>query len=194
MGVDHRQDAELLAQGELVVDEIHRLDIVWIDRFSAILTQLRLHPPLRVLVAELQAQLIVNPAGPLHVDHPSFTPQKNVDAPVAVAHTGLGNLLDQSLDGSLVRPPGFVVVCGGVKADGPTGLPDRHTPVDAHPGDDLAQTARLQSFRRMTSCNISRSSVRSATIFFNRPFSSSSAFNRRISSGSNPPYRFFQLK
>jgi acetylornithine deacetylase/succinyl-diaminopimelate desuccinylase-like protein len=35
--------------------------------------------------------------------------------------------------------------------------------------------------------NISRSSVRSAAIFFSRPFSSSSAFSRRISSGSNPP-------
>ena len=41
----------------------------------------------------------------------------------------------------------------------------------------------------MTSCSISRSKVRSATIFFNRLFSSSSAFSRRISSGSKPPYR-----
>lgn len=40
----------------------------------------------------------------------------------------------------------------------------------------------------MTSCNISRSSVRSATIFFSRRFSSSRAFNRRISSGSKPPF------
>lgn len=34
---------------------------------------------------------------------------------------------------------------------GPRALPDRHAPVDAHPGDDFAQTARLQSFRRITS-------------------------------------------
>lgn len=46
----------------------------------------------------------------------------------------------------------------------------------------------------MTSCSISLSSVRSATIFFSRVFSSSSAFSRRISSGSKPPYFFFQLK
>ena len=40
----------------------------------------------------------------------------------------------------------------------------------------------------MTSCNVSRSSVRSATIFFNREFSSSSCFSRRISVGSNPTF------
>ena len=50
-----------------------------------------------------------------------------------------------------IRPPGLVVVSGCVETDGPIGLPDRHAPIDAHPGDDLAQTARLQSFRRMTS-------------------------------------------
>jgi len=38
------------------------------------------------------------------------------------------------------------------------------------------------------------SSVRSATIFFSRLFSSSRAFSRRISSGSSPAYFFFQLK
>jgi transposase len=77
---------------------------------------------------------------------------------------------------------------------GPTSLSDRYTPIDAHPGDYLAQTARLQSLRRMTSCSISRSSVRSATIFFNRLFSSSSCFSRFISVGNSPAYRFFQLK
>ena len=39
----------------------------------------------------------------------------------------------------------------GPMAQPPATLPDRHAPIDAHPGDDLAQTARLQSFRRMTS-------------------------------------------
>jgi hypothetical protein len=37
----------------------------------------------------------------------------------------------------------------------------------------LALPGRLQSFRRMTSCNIVLSSERSATIFFNVAFSSS---------------------
>ena len=38
----------------------------------------------------------------------------------------------------------------------------------------------------MTSCNISRSSVRSARIVFKRLFTSSVAFSRRISSGIRP--------
>jgi hypothetical protein len=41
---------------------------------------------------------------------------------------------------------------------------------------------------------ISRSSVRSATIFFSRAFSSSSCFSRFISVGNRPAYVFFQLK
>lgn len=115
-------------------------------------------------------------------------------AAIAIPHARLADLLDPPLDGSLVRPPGLVVVAGCVKTDGSTGLPYRHAPIDAHPGHDLSKTPRLQIFRRITSCNISRSNVRSATVFFRRVFSSSSAFNRRISSGSRPPYFFFQLK
>ncbi len=54
--------------------------------------------------------------------------------------------------------------------------------------------AALKMLGRMTSCSISRSSVRSATIFLSRLFSSSSCFSRRISSGSRPAYFLFQLK
>lgn len=86
---------------------------------------------------------IVNPARFLHIDDPTLAPQNNVNAPISVAHTGLGNLLDPPFNGSLVRPPGLVVVSGCIQADGPTGLSDRNTPIYAHPGDDLSQTARL---------------------------------------------------
>ncbi len=133
------------------MDKIHRPDIVRPDRFLTVFTQLGFYPPLRMLVPHLQAQLIVNPTGLFHVVHPAFASQQHVNTPVAIAYTRLGNLLDPSFDGSLVRPPGLVVVGGRVETDGPTSLPDRHTPIDAHPGDNLAQTARLQSFRRMTS-------------------------------------------
>ncbi|ANW02962.1 hypothetical protein LMTR13_25175 [Bradyrhizobium icense] len=46
----------------------------------------------------------------------------------------------------------------------------------------------------MTSCSISRSSGRSASIFFRRVFSSSSCFSRFISEGISPAYFFFLLK
>ncbi len=151
MGIHNGQDTQLLAQGELVAHEVHRPDIVRPDGLLAVLPKLGLHPALRMLVPKLQAQLIVNPAGLLHVDHPSLASQQHVDAPVAITHACLCDLFDPPLNGSLVRPPGLVVVGGRVEANGPTGSPDRHAPVHAHPGDDLAQTARLQSFRRMTS-------------------------------------------
>lgn len=61
-------------------------------------------------------------------------------------------------------------------------------------GGQIALAIRPQSFRLITSCSISRSSVRSATIFFSRLFSSSSSRSRRISDGSSPAYFFFQLK
>ena len=62
--VDDRQHADLRARRELVVDEVHRPDLVRADVASlAIVPQLRLHPPLRRLVPQLQAQLAVNPMG-----------------------------------------------------------------------------------------------------------------------------------
>lgn len=52
---------------------------------------------------------------------------------------------------------------------------------------------RRTSFGRTTSSIISRSRLRSATSFFSRAFSSSSAFSRRISGGVMPAYFFRQL-
>ena len=140
--VDNGQDAQLFAQGELVVDKAHRPDIVGSDGLLAVLTQLGFHTPLRVLVPQLQAQLIVNPARLLHVDDPALASQQDVNTPITIAHTRLCNLLDPPLNSSLVRPPGLVEVAGRVETDGPTGPPYRHAPVDAHPGDEFAQTAR----------------------------------------------------
>lgn len=151
MRIDDSQDAQLLAQGELVVHEVHCPDIVRPGGFLAVFPELGLHPPLRMLVSQLQAQLVVNPAGFLHVDHPALSPQQHVNTPVSIPHTRFSDLFDAPFDGSLVRSPGLVVVGGGVKANGPTGFSDRHSPINAHPGDNRAQTARLQSFRRMTS-------------------------------------------
>ena len=46
----------------------------------------------------------------------------------------------------------------------------------------------------MMSCSVPRSSVRTATAFFSRPFRPSSCFSRFIPFGSKPAYRFFRLK
>ena len=62
MGVDDCQDAQFPAGRELVMDEIHCPHIVASHRLLAVLSQLSLHPSFRVLVPQLEAQLVVNPA------------------------------------------------------------------------------------------------------------------------------------
>ena len=65
--VDNGQDAELLAHNELVMEEIHRPDIVRADGFFAVLAQLCFDLPLGVLIAEMKPQLVVDPASLLNV-------------------------------------------------------------------------------------------------------------------------------
>ena len=150
---------------------------------------------LRNLLVHLAEKiLLIQPLTFGGITPPTLTIQKNMDAPVAIAHPGLTDLLDPFLDCGLIGASGPVVKRRAVKTDGPTGRPDRHRPNAAHPTNQFAQATRPQIFRRMTSCNISWSSVRSATIFFSRLFSSSSCFSRFISCGSKPAYFFFQLK
>jgi hypothetical protein len=94
MGINDGQDTQLLACRQLVVNEVHRPHIVWLDSLLAILPKLRLHPSLRMLVPELKAQLVVNPTRFLHVDHPPLTAQQHMDATIAVTHPCLTNFLD----------------------------------------------------------------------------------------------------
>src|SRR5690606_25055602 len=117
-----------------------------------------------------------------------------VHAPIAVADMRLADLLDTLLQKGRIGAAGPVVIGRTIKVQCGTCPADRHLPVLPNLVDDLALPIRPQSFRLMTSCSISRSSVRSATIFFSRPFSSSSSRKRRISDGKSPAYFFFQLK
>ena len=52
---DHSQSSALLAHRQLVVKELHDLGLVSIWGSPAALVQVRLHPSLRRLVAQLQA-------------------------------------------------------------------------------------------------------------------------------------------
>ena len=54
VGVDHGQNAQLLACRELVVNEVHRPDVVRSDRLLAVFPELCLEPTLRMLVAQLK--------------------------------------------------------------------------------------------------------------------------------------------
>src|SRR5690606_1981275 len=152
---DHRQHPHLASGGELVVHEVHSPNIVRTDSLSTVLAQLRLHPPLRSLVPELHAQLLVNPIGLLLVDCPSLPPQQDVHAPVAEAHAGLANLFNPLFQSGLAGPARLVSISFRVKLDRRTGTADRDGPFDTQRVDQRSLPARPQSFRLITSCSIS---------------------------------------
>ena len=53
--------------------------------------------------------------GFVHVDHPTFTTQKNVNTAIAVAHARLANLFDPFIKTGLIGAAGFVVIGRGVE-------------------------------------------------------------------------------
>ncbi len=73
---------------------------------------------------------------------------------------------------------GTVLAGGAIDIQRRTRPTLRHTPIHLNRLHQLPLPGRLQSFRRTTSCSISLSRLSSATSFFSRAFSSSSAFSR----------------
>src|SRR4029077_8848493 len=65
---------------------------------------------LRRLVAQLQAQFVVNAMGLLQVDLPPFTTQKDMDASVAVPDACSANLFDPGFETGLLAATGFVMM------------------------------------------------------------------------------------
>jgi hypothetical protein len=105
------------------------------------------------------------------IDAPALAPQQNMNTPVAVAHPRLADLPDPPLKAGLLGAAGL-----GLHIEHPACPPDRHAPLTPHPVHQLALASRPYSFRRIISCSISRSRVRSATILFSLAFSSSAPF------------------
>ncbi len=120
MRIDDGQNTQLPARGQLVMDKIHRPDLVRMRGIGSVFPELGLHPPFGRLVPQLKAQLVVKPACPLHVDRPALTQQKNVYTAISVAHARLADLLDPLLQRSLLTAPRLVcvwcqtLVCYGV--------------------------------------------------------------------------------
>src|SRR6201986_5590967 len=94
--------------------EVHRPDLVRCCRRRSAIAQLRLDPALGRFVAQLQALLAIEPTYPFDIDLPSFTPEKHVNPPIAVAHARLGNLFDPLAQGRLPGTLGAVVIGGAV--------------------------------------------------------------------------------
>src|SRR6476661_10331499 len=104
-----------------------------------------------------------------------------MNAAIAVAHTRLGDLLDALAEGSLPGTARAIVIVRTLDWQRSAGSPDADLPGRAHVVDHLTLPDRLHIFRRITSCSISLSRLRSATNFLSRRFSSSSCLSRFIS-------------
>jgi len=92
--VDHGEAADLAPIEKLVMNKIHRPDLVRSHRADAALTQLRLHAPFWGFVAQLQAHLAIQPPHALGVDLPTLATKQNVNASIAVTHPRFGDLFD----------------------------------------------------------------------------------------------------
>lgn len=149
--VDHGQNPQLAARRKLIMDEVHGPHIVVTDRRRAILPQLRRHPPLGRLVAQLQAQLPLKPVDLLCIHDPAFPAQDVINTTIAVADVRLADGLDTLLDRGRIGATGLVVVARGVERQDLARPTDRHAPVRQHPADQLSLPIRPQSFRRTIS-------------------------------------------
>ncbi len=81
-GINNRQNPDLATSGQLVMNEIHRPDMVGMARLRAVSPQLRLDPALGNLVAELEVHLLVKTIDSLRVHRPAFTLDKDMHTPV----------------------------------------------------------------------------------------------------------------
>ena len=133
------------------MDEVHGPDLIGCGSCATIVAQLRLHSSLRRLVAQLQAQFVVNPMGLLQVDLPSLATQKDMDAPVAVPDARLANLLDPGFKAGLLAATRFVMIGGPIEFQDAARPSDRDAPFIANRRRQLALASRPYSFRRMTS-------------------------------------------
>lgn len=107
-GIDHRQHPDLAPGGQLVMNEIHRPDVIGMGRLRPVGSQLRLDPTLGNLVAELQVHLLVKATDLLRVDGPAVTLDQDMHTPIAVAHPCLADVFDLQLQFGLLAAPGLV--------------------------------------------------------------------------------------
>ena len=97
---------------------------------------------------------------------------------MAVANTGLANLLDPLFEGG--RRHGPVMVSGSVERKHITGSPDRYIPVAAISSTSLRFRTGFKALDTARPAASALSRLRSATTLRNLLFSSSSCFSRRI--------------
>src|ERR1700758_1564320 len=163
----------------------------WHPRFSP--------KTLAFLAPNRQPFLSIQPVHPLVVDRPpllsapGFLPaQKNVQPPVTEARALGRQFAQPGTQHGIVRLLRLVAATPSVHPDQPTGVSLAQARFFPHDTHRFSLRLRAYHFFDSTIFSASRSSACCATIFFSRPFSSSSWRNRRASFTSKPPYLAFQ--
>lgn len=145
-GVDDRQNADLAPVEQLIVQKVHGSDTVGPEGPLAVLTQLRLDLALGHAVAKLQSQRIVEPIHFLAIDRPSLAFEQQRDPPEAIAHPGLGNLLEALLPGYRIGPVRLAVMLESFRLEFTAGGPDADLPSRSQLVHEMALPGRSLSF------------------------------------------------
>ena len=111
------------------MDKIHRPCLIDLNRVFPIVSQFGLHPAFRNLVTQLQTHFLIKAINPFWVHLPSFAPEQDMNAPIAVTHTSLTNISDLDLQISLIVSPRLVDIKRSRNAKSGASPSGRHFPI-----------------------------------------------------------------
>src|SRR3979490_1748240 len=190
--VDHRQDAEAPAVGQLVRDKVQAPALVRCLRGYH-----RSPCPQRPLASAApthrQPLLAVESLHPLLVDSMAFTPQQHVQATIPKPPSLLGEGLQPLAQDHVVWSHALIAHARPIGPDHPAGPPLSLLEGLTHTRRRLPSRRGRHPFFPSRSFSAALSSMVSASIRFSRPFSSSSARSRLVSDPPTPPYLAFHL-
>src|SRR6516225_2679882 len=128
------------------------------------------------------------------VQSEAFAPQQDVQTAIAKAPPHRRDLTQADPYGHIVRPPAAIADRAAIRTNRVACPPLAHSIHLEEVIGGLASGGGRHHFLAATSRNIALSSIASANSCFSLVFSSSSAFSRRASETSIPPYLAFHLK
>jgi hypothetical protein len=97
-------------------------------RLDPILAQFGFHTPFRCLVPQLQPHLLVKTVNPLRINMPALSAEQDVNAAIAITHSGFCNLFDTFLQIGLIIAAGPIVITGSLGHQHTTSTPDTDIP------------------------------------------------------------------
>ena len=190
--VDHGQDAEASAVGELIGDEVERPALVRSLRHCH--RRPRPDRPFAAATATHREPLFAVEAEQfLVVDHMALPLEQDMQASIAEAAALLGDRSHTLAKAGIVRPGRPVSHSHAAAADGFTRPPFAHLEEFPQMRDSFPLGRGRHHFFPKRSFKAALSSMASAKSRFSRVFSSSSVFSRLASETSIPPNLAFHL-